>query len=196
MQRIIYKRKISINIKSLIMEINSVEKKDLIENIQKISVDQQRQVFFILRKVLERDMDNKWYTKNQNGIFINLSNICDSVITDIKLYVKECFEKYEILKKLEEEIQLTENKEICYKIASIDDNNEKEDFEYLYKIIGQSRLNEFMDNINLTKKNKKKQNLQTKFINATKRYNKSANTEKKIDDSVIYFLDYEPYIEI
>lgn len=178
------------------MEVNSVEKKDLIEDIQKISIDQQRQVFFILRKVLERDTDNKWYTKNQNGIFINLSHINDNVITDIKLYVKECFEKHEVLMKLEEEIQLTENKEICYKIVSLNENNEKEDFEYLYKIIGQSRINEFMDNINLTKKNKKKQNLQTKFINATKRYNKSANTEKKIDESVIYFLDYEPYTEI
>ncbi len=177
------------------MEINSIEKKDLIDDIQKISIEQQRQVFFILRKVLEIDNENKWYTKNQNGIFINLSNIDDSVISDIKLYVKECFDKQELLKKLEDEMDSTENKEICYKIAPISDDNEKEDFNYFYKIIGQSKINEFLDNINFTKKNKKKQNLQTKFVNATKRYNKSANTEKKIDESITYFLDYEPYIE-
>jgi hypothetical protein len=177
-----------------IMEINFTEKKYIIENIQKLSIDQQRQIFFILKKYLDNNInDSKWYTKNQNGIFINFSYIDNTIINDINLFINECNIKKEKLQKLQEEIQLIENKEICYKIAP--ENNEideKEDFGYIYNIIDVTVMNNMNEHLN--KKHIKKQNLQTKFVNATKRYTKCVNAEKKFEETNIFFLDYEQYI--
>jgi hypothetical protein len=184
------------------MEINYIEKKNIINTIQKLNIVQQRQIFFILRKYLDEDFannsiintneSNKWYTKNQNGIFINLSSINNSIIKDIIIFVNECKLKKEKLKVLEKEIQSIENKEICYKII-YEENNELEDFDYLYNNIDKEILNSINDNLN--KKFQKKNNLQTKFINATKKYIKTFNYDKKIEDSSVnYILDYEKYL--
>ncbi len=175
------------------MEINFSTKKKLIENIQNLSIDHQRQIFYILQKYLENNLDNtKWYSKNQNGIFINFSVINDKIINDIEIFIKECNNKENKIKELEKELELIENKEICYKIISENNvDNEKEDFNYILNIIDNnllSDLNKYFD-----KKNNKKQNLQTKFINATKRYTKCVNTEKKFEETNNFFLDYEKY---
>ncbi len=178
------------------MEINFTEKKYIIEKIQQLCVDQQRQIFFILKKYLDNNLnESKWYTKNQNGVFINFSYIDDIIIKDINKFINECTIKKEKLKKLQEEIHSIEKTEICYKI--IPDNNEvkeKEDFAYFYDNIDKNLINNMNEQLN--KKNTKKNNLQTKFINATKKYTKCVNIEKKFEETNIFFLDYEQYILI
>jgi hypothetical protein len=224
------------------INFSNIEKKNIINTIQKLSIEQQRQIFFILQKYLNEEKsintyempntqfthlnkssqiinsdlqgiknninpnltsisskNDKWYTKNQNGIFINLSSINNSILKDILIFINECKLKKDKLKVLEKEIQSVENKEICYKII-YEENNEVEDFDYLYNNIDKEVLNSINDNIK--KKFLKKNNLQTKFINATKKYIKSFNydlasiskSEKKNDDSLNYFLNYEKYI--
>jgi hypothetical protein len=88
------------------MEVLLAEKKNLISKIQKLSMDHQREIFFILRKSLDLDnIDNdSWYTKNQNGIFINLAIIDDNIIKDINIFVDECKNSKDKMKKLQKEI--------------------------------------------------------------------------------------------
>ncbi len=175
--------------------IDSAEKKSLINKIQKLSMDHQREVFFILRKSLDLDDDDNdcWYTKNQNGIFINLAIISDNIIKDIDIFVDECKNSKDKMKELQKEILSIENQEICYKM--IDNNNfiENEDFNDIYTIMSVKNINDIIENIRMNKKIYKKNSLQTKFINATKRYTKSISAEKKNDEPVVFFLDYEKY---
>lgn len=177
------------------MEINSGEKKSLINKIQKLSIDHQREIFYILRKYLDISYrkQNKWYTKNQNGIFINLSLIDNSVLSDIALFVEECNLKKNEMMKLKEESQSIENQEICYKIVSRNLISH-EDFTDMYKIISTRDMNNIIDNIHLNK-SQKKNNMQAKFVNAAKRYSKSISSDKKTDDTVSYYLDYESYLK-
>ena len=206
------------------MSLKILEKKDLINKIQKLSVKHQREIFFILRKNfssnqinqnknsflkniedsnisnqyfynIEQDNDdNKWYTKNQNGIFINLSKVDESILNDISNFVDECKDNKDKMLKLHKEIQSIENKEICYKIDDINIIKEIENFNDFNNVMNPKNINNIIDNIHLNKKNPKKNNLQTKFINATKKYNKSIGSDRKIEESIIYYLEYEDYI--
>jgi hypothetical protein len=177
------------------MEVLLAEKKNLISKIQKLSMDHQREIFFILRKSLDLDnIDNdSWYTKNQNGIFINLAIIDDNIIKDINIFVDECKNSKDKMKKLQKEILSIENQEICYKMIDTNNYIDSEDFNDIYTIMNTKYINEIIENIRMNKKIYKKNSLQTKFVNATKRYTKSINAEKKTEEPLIFFLDYEKY---
>jgi hypothetical protein len=170
------------------MENNFIKKKLIIDEIQKMNLDEQRQIFIILQKHLNGLNDTKWNTKNENGIFINLSYIDNSVINDIEIFINECKEKKKKMQEIQNEQNNIENKGICYKVLS-NINTEKEDFEFIYKIIDPLLIKNMQQEFK--KYSSKKNNLQTKFINASKRYTKSINYEKKFENS--NFLDFETY---
>lgn len=57
-------------------------KKELISNINRLSKNEHIQIFYIIKKA------NIKYTENNNGIFINMNNISESIIEELIKFVE------------------------------------------------------------------------------------------------------------
>ena len=102
--------------------------KKIKNNISKLSTIEMEEIFKILY------MSNSNYTKNNNGIFVNLNYLDEEILQDIDKYIDFCFKsrneinKYENIcnilndsiniKNKNEEIVLSENKNTKQKISS------------------------------------------------------------------------------
>ena len=57
-------------------------KKDLIKNIKTLSTNEHIQIFYIIKNA------NVKYTENNNGIFINLSNVDNTILNKLVKFVE------------------------------------------------------------------------------------------------------------
>ncbi len=96
-------------------------KKDLVKDISNLSKDEHIEIFKIIRTHTNK------YTKNDNGIFINLSILDDNVIDTIKNFVIFCQDNKERLEKKEEIIRSEQDK-MFKKSPKENKNEEKEDY--------------------------------------------------------------------
>jgi len=92
--------------------------KNIRDNISKLSINEMLEIFKIINN------NNTKYTKNNNGIFINLKWIDEDILNKINDYIEFSLKsqnemtKYEIIKN-------NLNDSINYKEKSIDDNEKK-----------------------------------------------------------------------
>jgi len=102
--------------------------KKIKNNISKLSTIEMEEIFKILY------MSNSNYTKNNNGIFVNLNYLDEEILQDINKYIDFCFKSHNEINKYEnicnilndsiniknknEEIVLLDNKNAKQKISS------------------------------------------------------------------------------
>jgi hypothetical protein len=153
-----------------------IEKKKLKENIEKLSKIELKEVFILLKN------KNIEYSTNKNGIFVNLKNFDEKLITELQNYVLFCKNnKIYLDKNIENNDNFIKN----YNKNNIDLIHNFEEYKNL------KNLN-FIENISVNFKKKKKSENHMKFINIIKKYNRillnSTDCELNLNE-----LKYEKY---
>ena len=80
------------------------DKKDLVKEINNLSTHEHMEIFKIIKNSTDK------YTKNDNGIFINLSVLDDNILEQINNFVIFCIENKDRLEKKEEIIRCEKDK--------------------------------------------------------------------------------------
>ena len=144
--------------------MNNKIKKDLVNKILKLSKIQQNEVFNIIKN------EGINYSSNNNGIFINLTKIDIDLISKINVYIDYLKSNQENLNRIED----------YYNTITMYNENEKK----LYKIVNFDEYinlqnTKFLENIKNYLNLKKKKEINSKFINTIKKYQR------------LLFLNYE-----
>ena len=139
-------------------------KRDLVNKILKLSKIQQNEVFNIIKN------EGINYSSNNNGIFINLTKIDIDLISKINVYIDYLKSNQENLNRIED----------YYNTITMYNENEKK----LYKIVNFDEYinlqnTKFLENIKNDLNLKKKKEINSKFINTIKKYQR------------LLFLNYE-----
>jgi len=132
------------------MDIQKHEMCKMIKNnINNLNSNELEEVFKIIYK------SNSNYSKNNNGVFVNLSWLDDETITKINNYIDFCIKSHNEISKYEI---------ICNNFSDVINNKDK-----LYD-------NNFENNEAIIKNNKQKISSYMKFYLLKKKYMKQANT--------------------
>ena len=135
--------------------MNNQIKRDLVNKILKLSKIQQNEVFNIIKN------EGINYSSNNNGIFINLTKIDIDLISKINVYIDYLKSNQENLNRIEDYYNTitmyNENEKKLYKIVNFD--------EYI-----NLKNTKFLENIKNDLNLKKKKEINSKFINTIKKY--------------------------
>jgi hypothetical protein len=150
--------------------INYKEKKELVNKIIKLLPIQQKEIFNIFNK------NNINYTKNNNGVFINITNIDDVIVKEIENYMNYIKHNNVRLEKIETKCESIINS------ASTDINNIYKivNFEEFKNLKDLSKLEKIKNDINT----KKKKEYHLKFINTMKKYQRLLYVNNDFDLNV------------
>jgi len=144
--------------------MNNQIKRELVNKILKLSKIQQNEVFNIIKN------EGINYSSNNNGIFINLTKIDIDLISKINVYIDYLKSNQENLNRIEDYYNTitmyNENEKKLYKIVNFD--------EYI-----NLKNTKFLENIKNDLNLKKKKEINSKFINTIKKYQR------------LLFLNYE-----
>ena len=153
-----------------------IEKKKLIKNIEKLSKLELKEIFILLKN------KNIEYSINKNGIFINLKKFDKELITELQNYVIFCKNN-----KIFLENNINKNDDLIK-------NYNKNNIDLIHNFIEYTNLENlnFIEQISINLKRKKKKENHMKFINIIKKYNRILlNT---IDNELnLNELSYEKY---
>tara|TARA_B100000497_G_C7327538_1_gene217460 strand:- start:41 stop:523 length:483 start_codon:yes stop_codon:yes gene_type:complete len=135
--------------------MNNQIKRELVNKILKLSKIQQNEIFNIIKN------EGINYSSNNNGIFINLTKIDISLISKINLYIDYLKSNQENLNRIED----------YYNTITMYNENEKK----IYKIVNFNEYvnlqnTKFLENIKNDLNLKKKKEINSKFINTIKKY--------------------------
>lgn len=97
-----------------VVELTIEEKKQLINNISLLDIEHQKYIFYIIKSSTDK------FTLNNNGVWIDLTNINNNILMEIKKYADACIESKNILQKVNENM-INEQTKIILK-----DNIDKE----------------------------------------------------------------------
>tara|TARA_Y100001970_G_C14243765_1_gene866573 strand:- start:2610 stop:3092 length:483 start_codon:yes stop_codon:yes gene_type:complete len=153
-----------------------IKKKKLIQNIEKLSKLELKEIFILLKN------KNIEYSINKNGIFINLKNFDEELITELQNYVIFC-KKNKIF--LENNIKNNNN---------LIKNYNKNNIDLIHNFVEYTNLKNLyvIEKISINLKKKKKKENHMKFINIIKKYNRillnSTDNELNLNE-----LSYEKY---
>jgi hypothetical protein len=150
--------------------VNYKEKKELVNKIIKLLPIQQNEIFNIFNK------NNINYTKNNNGVFINITNIDDVIVKEIENYMNYIKHNNERLEKIETKCENIIN------TAPTDINNIYKivNFEEFKNLKDLSKLEKIKNDINT----KKKKEYHLKFINTMKKYQRLLYVNNDFDLNV------------
>jgi hypothetical protein len=135
--------------------MNNQIKRELVNKILKLSKIQQNEIFNIIKN------EGINYSSNNNGVFINLTKIDISLISKINLYIDYLKSNQENLNRIED----------YYNTITMYNENEKK----IYKIVNFNEYvnlqnTKFLENIKNDLNLKKKKEINSKFINTIKKY--------------------------
>ena len=149
------------------MVVEYKEKKELVEKIDNLLPIQQNEIFNIFQKY------NINYSKNTNGVFINITNINEDIVNEINNYIS-------FIEHNKERLEIIEN--------SYDNifNHPIEDINNVYKIINFEEFKNINSNAKLEKikndmNSKKKKEYHLKFTNTMKKYQRYICTNNDLD---------------
>jgi len=143
-----------------------MEKKELCkkikDNISLLNHNELEEIFKIIYK------SNNNYSKNINGININISNLDDNILMEIDNYINFCIKTHN---------EITKYENICNSYIDVFNKEKVEDFP--------------VENTDLSNKNKQKISSYMKFYLLKKKFTKNLNvTNNKIDK----YLTHEEYV--
>lgn len=176
-----------------------LNKKHLFDKINSLSSTEHDEIFRIINE------HNINVSRNKNGVFFNLSGIDTKILIEIDKFVSYCVSNKQQLdeydKKLNEckmnnkygmivNMNIKLEDMVAEKEISTKDDWSKTDLDNknLLKITNMlQRITEDRDKLHIKKVN-------SKFINAKKRFNKRANHDKKFDCEHIEDLNKDEYL--
>ena len=167
------------------------KKKKLIEQCKNLSNQEYLEIFNIISK------DNCQFSKNKNGVFINLSNVSENTINKILNFInyikynKEDLLKHEeVINNVKKNISIEEKViEKKYNINNEDNDDEDTDennsYEYNNLIFSSDEDEDLENKLNLKKKKIKYSGKKAKMIKSIRDsndINKNKNRNKKNDE--------------
>lgn len=176
------------------IRFNQRERKNLLQKISKLTVVEKQEIFKILQS------NNISFTKNSNGLFFNLSDVNDHIISEINNIADMFINNKAELQAKERELHQNINKysyvpgssssQFNKKLSKNNDNwqlviNEKKSNEKV-----SSFLNHLEENVEKNMNQKKKGSM--KYYNAKKKFSRKLN-EKKFEVDVCNNLSYDEY---
>jgi len=87
---------------------NNELKKKMVREIEDLSLDEHIEIFKIIKQMTDK------YTKNDNGVFVNVSILDDNIIHQIDRFVKYCLDNKKKFDK-DEELMIKEKNKIVNK---------------------------------------------------------------------------------
>jgi hypothetical protein len=195
---------------------SSQEKRQLVKCVNELQLTEHVEIFKIINK------NETMYSKNNNGVFINISTISDEMLEEINSFIIFCLKNKEELDAYEKKMQecktiINTEEECCnnivksedkYKIDYNEDNSIICPHESLIEMGGQIKVKLDSDKIEESNKvvnyinylndhveniNKKKNNM--KYVNAKKKFSRKIKMDRKGDLlDLINDLDYEDYL--
>lgn len=175
-------------------------KKSLFEKINNLSSTEHEEIY----KIITSNSIN--ISKNKNGVFFNLSSVSDEIVNKISIFVEYCLSNKDELDEYDKKLnecklnnKYSDIMQMNVKLEQLIDtdkkNKPKDDWSKV-KLDSKSiskfhtlvdKLNEDRDKLHIKK-------LNSKFINAKKKYSKKITSDKKFDCENVIELNKEPYI--
>jgi len=187
--------------------MNNRQKKNLLEKINRLTYTEHDEIFKLLK------VQNVPFTQNKNGVFFNMSSIDNAILLEIEQFIEFCLKNKKELDEYDKKINeckisnkydkiLSSSDLISKEVRPHQDNsltavlaaNKKEDWQaVMLEVKNSEKLTSFVEMLetNMDKIHKKKIN--TKFVNAKKRYSRKLVSDKKFDADLCNNLDEEPY---
>lgn len=148
--------------------------KKIKEEVELLSIAEIEELFKIFHT------NNTVYSRNNNGVFINLSWLSDEVLNKIKQYVEFCVESRKEIKKYE---TMRENFNIESKSINEEEIEELSDVDDEQLIIKENKIKDIPVPV-------KKSNSNIKFYLIKKKFQKNVSNQNKLIEDV---LTYETY---
>lgn len=165
------------------------KKKQLIMSVNDLCLTEHIEIF----KIISKNDTN--YTKNNNGIFINLSSLNDYQLEEISSFIDFCIKNKIDLDEYDKKLQeckannnynlivnsLPLNNIINEENAKVIKDSEERIQDQLNSIQKNEKLTSFISYIEDSVENIHKKKTNLKYFNAKKKYSRKINIEKKAD---------------
>lgn len=180
------------------------DKKKLMEKVEDLSSTEHEEIFKLLRSY------DVQFSQNKSGMFINLKQVSNIVLTKVDQFVDFCIRNNSELDEYDKRIiecklknnfdaldqNRTERKQLNDIICA---ENHKKTEENWQKVIVQNkediRVANFASMLEESLEGVHKKKGSMKYVNAKKKFaRRIVNTERKIDYEMANALDVEPYI--
>lgn len=181
------------------------DRKLLFDKINRLSSTEHEEIF----RIISSHAVNM--SKNKNGIFFNLTTVPNDIIIQIDSFVNYCLSNQESLDEYDKKLNECKlnNKYACsydyvnmnLKLENIvcgaKDNTQNVSEGWKVKQLDAKttqRITYLIDKVQEDREKLYAKRLNTKFINAKKRYSKRVVSDKKFDSEVVAELVTEPYL--
>jgi hypothetical protein len=175
-------------------------KKVLFEKINSLSSTEHEEIY---RIITSHDINT---SKNKNGVFFNLSSVSDDVIAAIETFVNYCLSNKHELDEYDKRLnecklnnKYTDIMKMNIKLEDLSELEQKakvKDDWSKVKLDNRSslRFNTLVHKMSEDRERLHMKRLNSKFVNAKKKYSRRVLTDRKFDYENITELAHEPYI--
>lgn len=164
-------------------EFTYIEKLEIYSNIKLLNEIQQNEIYNLIKL---RGIN---FTQNNNGIFINFTNLTDAILIEMRNYINYIKQNEERLREHEEEIE----NQIQMRETNISKQNVKVINEFKnISVEDMKKLGELYENYYW---DKDINSMHTKFINCSKKYNRIIYNYNPNPDALNNNILYEDYIK-
>jgi hypothetical protein len=172
----------------------------LFEKINSLSSTEHEEIY---RIITSHDINT---SKNKNGVFFNLSSVSDDVIAAIETFVNYCLSNKHELDEYDKRLnecklnnKYTDIMKMNIKLEDLSELEQKakvKDDWSKVKLDNRSslRFNTLVHKMSEDRERLHMKRLNSKFVNAKKKYSRRVLTDRKFDYENITELAHEPYI--
>jgi hypothetical protein len=179
------------------------ERKMLFDKINRLSSTEHEEIF----RIISSHAVNM--SKNKNGIFFNLTTVPNDIIIQIDNFVNYCLSNQESLDEYDKKLNecklnnkyarnydyVNMNLKLENIVCGAKDNTVNDGWKVKQLDVKTTqRITYLIDKIQEDREKLHTKRLNTKFINAKKRYSKRVVSEKKFDSEIVAELEVEPYL--
>jgi hypothetical protein len=186
------------NIILIDIKYNNKFRKVLFEKINNMTKTEHEEIF----KIIRDKNSNVNYSKNKNGVFLNLSSLNDETIHEVNNFVTYCINNKKELDDYDKKLNECKINNYLSNIASLNNNlkigiDEMDDWNSLVpesKSI--QKISTFVEKLMNDHDRIGKKKINQKFSNAKKKYSKKVCIERKFETEDNIELNNDTYIII
>jgi len=185
-----------------VIKYNNKSRKVLFEKINLMTKTEHEEIFKIIR---DKNVDLN-YSKNKNGVFLNLSSLSDETIHDVNNFVTYCINNKKELDDYDKKINECKINNSLNNLSSYDsnDNDCKNNPDMIDKtqdwnsLVTDSKsiqkISQFIEKLMTDHDKIGKKKVNQKFSNAKKKYSKKICVERKFETEDNIELNSETYL--
>lgn len=189
-----------------VIKYNNKSRKVLFEKINLMTKTEHEEIFKIIR---DKNADLN-YSKNKNGVFLNLSSLSDETIHDVNNFVTYCINNKKELDEYDKKINECKINNSLNNLSSYDSNGNNDNFDETNSLnmtdktqdwnslVTDSKsiqkISQFIEKLMTDHDKIGKKKVNQKFSNAKKKYSKKICVERKFETEDNTELNSDNYI--